>query len=123
VFLREAARLTGAPVTVINSRIESANVAPAPLITARALAPLPQLLSLAAPLLAPGGVCLFPKGRDAQIELTAAKPLWHMVVAQHISPLDEAACLLKISELRHVDAPIPETPARDRDRQPEGRRR
>jgi 16S rRNA (guanine527-N7)-methyltransferase len=123
VFLREAARLTGAPVTVINGRIEGANIAPAPLITARALAPLPQLLGLAAPLLAPGGVCLFPKGRDVQVELTAAAPLWHMEVAQYSSPLDEAACLLKISELRHVDVRLAETPPRDRGRQPEGRRR
>jgi 16S rRNA (guanine527-N7)-methyltransferase len=123
VFLREAARQTAAPVTVINGRIETAGVAPAPLITARALAPLPQLLALAAPLLAPGGVCLFPKGRDAEVELTAAAALWHMVVERYKSPLDAAACLLKLSELRHVDAHIPETLPRDCDRQPEGRGR
>ncbi len=123
IFLREAARMTGAPVTVINGRIETAQIEPAPLITARALAPLPLLLGLAAPLLAPGGVCLFPKGRDAQVELTAARPLWQMDVAQYASPLDAASCLLKISELRHVDARPAETPPRDRGRQPEGRRR
>jgi len=123
VFLREAARLTGAPVTVINGRIETAPVAPAPLVTARALAPLPQLLGLAAPLLAPGGVCLFPKGRGVELELTAAAALWHMVVVPYGSPLDEAACLLKISELRHVDARPQPAPPCDRDRQPEGRRR
>ncbi len=104
IFLREAARLTGAPVTVINTRIETAQIEPAPL-------------------LAPGGVCLFPKGRDVQVELTAARPLWHMDVAHYASPLDAASCLLKISELRHVDARPAETPPRDRGRQPEGRRR
>jgi 16S rRNA (guanine527-N7)-methyltransferase len=121
IFLREAARHTGAPVIVVNARIETAMVEPAMLITARALAPLPELLALAAPHLARGGVCLFPKGRSAEIELTAAKRLWHMVVEHAPSPLDTAACVLKVSELRHVDTQIPQTTPRDRDRQPERR--
>src|ERR1700722_5537891 len=79
-FLREAARQTGAPVRVHPVRIEAAAIAPAPLVTARALAPLPKLLALAAPLLAPGGTCLFPKGANVQAELTEAAPQWHMRV-------------------------------------------
>src|SRR5438309_842097 len=60
-FLLEAQRVTRAPVRVHAARIEQVEINPAPLVTARALAPLPVLLGLAAPLLAPGGVCLFPK--------------------------------------------------------------
>ncbi len=77
-FLGEAARLTAAPVTVHAARIEAVSLAPfslapAPLVTARALAPLPALLALAAPLLAPGGTMLFPKGARAGEELEAAR--------------------------------------------------
>ncbi len=75
-FLREAARLTGAPVRVHAARIEDADVLPAPLVTARALAPLPRLLGLAAPLLAPGGTMLFPKGARAAEELREARAGW-----------------------------------------------
>ena len=75
-FLREAARLTGAPVRVHAVRIEHADVAPAPLVTARALAPLPRLLGLAAPLLAAGGTMLAPKGARSAEELRAARAGW-----------------------------------------------
>ena len=72
-FLREAARLTGAPVTIHNSRIETLRLPPFPLVTARALAPLPELLTLATPFLAEGGVMLLPKGAKAAQEVAAAQ--------------------------------------------------
>ena len=101
-FLMEAARATGAPVKVLNTRIELAKTVPAPLVTARALAPLDKLLGLALPHLAENGVCLFPKGRTAEDELTAAKGLWHMTVERILSPLDRQASILKVNDLRHV---------------------
>ena len=75
-FLMEAARLTGAPVTVHAARIEACGLAPAGLVTARALAPLPALLALAAPLLAAGGAMLLPKGAGARAEIAAAREGW-----------------------------------------------
>jgi 16S rRNA (guanine527-N7)-methyltransferase len=72
---------------------------PVQLVTARALAPLPMLLALAHPLLAPGGVCLFPKGRTVAEELTAAKREWHMHVEARPSHTDPAATLLRLSEI------------------------
>jgi 16S rRNA (guanine527-N7)-methyltransferase len=101
-FLMEAARATGAPVKVLNTRIELAKTVPAPLVTARALAPLDKLLGLALPHLAENGVCLFPKGRTAEDELTVAKGLWHMTVERILSPLDRQASILKVNDLRHV---------------------
>jgi 16S rRNA (guanine527-N7)-methyltransferase len=101
-FLREAARQTGAPVRVHAVRIEAAAIAPAPLVTARALAPLPQLLALAAPLLASGGTCLFPKGANAQAELTEAAPQWHMRVEMIPSRTSPGACILRITDLSRV---------------------
>jgi len=75
-FLSEAQRVTGAPVTVHCARIEAVALLPAPLVTARALAPLDVLLGLAAPFLAPGGTALFPKGVRAAEEIEAARRLW-----------------------------------------------
>jgi 16S rRNA (guanine527-N7)-methyltransferase len=76
-FLREAARSTGAEVTVHAARIEELELR-ADVVTARALAPLPRLLELAAQVLGPGGLCLFLKGQSALDELTQARQSWHM---------------------------------------------
>ena len=78
-FLREAARLIGAPATVHGVRIEdfvkNFDVRP-DAITARALAPLEQLLALAYPLSKTGAQSLFPKGQDVESELTKAAKYW-----------------------------------------------
>ena len=102
-FLREAARITGANATVHSLRIESAILPPAPLITARALAPLPALLALAAPKLAPDGVCLFLKGANADAELPAAAQGWHMRVERFPSRSHPSAQILRISEIAIVE--------------------
>jgi 16S rRNA (guanine527-N7)-methyltransferase len=101
-FLREAARITEAPATVHAARIETVALPPAPLVTARALAPLPVLLGWAAPLLAPGGVCVFPKGRTAEQELTQAQLQWHMRIEQWSNPLAPDARILRLSEISRV---------------------
>jgi 16S rRNA (guanine527-N7)-methyltransferase len=80
-FLREAARITGAPAVVCPERIADF-IAHAPsqidVVTARALAPLPELLSCAYPLLKSGPVGLFPKGQDVEPELTEAAKCWNI---------------------------------------------
>lgn len=73
-FLRAAAREIGLPVRVHNGRI--ADVLPAieghvDVVSARALAPLPDLLEMSADLLQKGAVGLFLKGQDVASELTA----------------------------------------------------
>jgi len=101
-FLREAARAIGAPATVHACRIEAAKVGPVGLVTARALARLPQLLDLAAPKLADGGVCLFLKGASAAAELTDAAREWHMRIEQIPSRTESSATILRISEIARV---------------------
>lgn len=101
-FLREAARLIQAPVTVHAVRIEAAVLAPASLVTARALAPLPHLLALTAPLLAPGGIGLFLKGANVESELTAAAVEWHMRVERVSSQTAPGSCILRISDIARV---------------------
>jgi 16S rRNA (guanine527-N7)-methyltransferase len=98
-FLREVARATHAPAIVHAGRIERVRIEPAPLITARAVAILPDLLRWSARLLAPGGVCIFPKGRNVEDELTAAKGEWNMRVERFRSLTDSSATILRISEI------------------------
>jgi 16S rRNA (guanine527-N7)-methyltransferase len=73
-FLREALRVTGAPGTVILADIgDNVDRFPQPLdcITARAVAPLHQLIGFAEPLMTPGCTkALFLKGQDVEAELT-----------------------------------------------------
>ena len=72
-FLREVSRETGAPATIHVGRIEdvAATIAdPVEAVSARALAPLPQLLAYAAPFLKKGAVGLFLKGQHIGDELT-----------------------------------------------------
>jgi 16S rRNA (guanine527-N7)-methyltransferase len=104
-FLREAARVTGAAVRIHATRIESAGIAPAPLVTARAVAPLSKLLALATPLLAPGGQCLFLKGASVASELTDAAAQWHMHVERIPSRTAPDACILRISNPSRVIPP------------------
>jgi 16S rRNA (guanine527-N7)-methyltransferase len=78
-FLREAVRVTGAPAVVHAERVaDFANGFRGELdaVTARALAPLPELLSIAYPLLKRGAQGLFPKGQDVEAELTQATKCW-----------------------------------------------
>ncbi|HEY4172671.1 MAG TPA: 16S rRNA (guanine(527)-N(7))-methyltransferase RsmG [Rhodopila sp.] len=98
-FLRTAILQTGAPATVHCCRIEDASVPPAPLVTARALAPLPRLLPLAARLLTDDGTCLFLKGAKAEDELAAATD-WSMAVDRVPSQTGQDGVVLRITGLR-----------------------
>jgi 16S rRNA (guanine527-N7)-methyltransferase len=80
-FLREAARITGAAAVVCPERVaDFITHAPSQIdvVTARALAPLPELLSSAYPLLKSGPVGLFLKGQDVEAELTEAAKCWNI---------------------------------------------
>jgi 16S rRNA (guanine527-N7)-methyltransferase len=98
-FLREAARATAAPATVHAADAATLSPLGADLVTARALAPLPDLLPLVARHLAPGGAALLPKGATAEAELTAAAPLWTMRIERFPSRTDPAATILRFTEV------------------------
>ncbi|AHJ64366.1 16S rRNA (guanine(527)-N(7))-methyltransferase RsmG [Granulibacter bethesdensis] len=102
-FLREAARATESTnVTVHACRIEQCNIAPAPVLTARALAPLNVLLGYALRLLSKNGVALFMKGKTAEQELTEAATEWHMRVQLSPSRTHPEASILRIDEISRV---------------------
>jgi 16S rRNA (guanine527-N7)-methyltransferase len=76
-FLRAAIEAADLPATVYQGRIESAPPIEADYVTARAFAPMPQLLDYAAPWLCNGATGVFPKGERWKEELTAAQQRWN----------------------------------------------
>ncbi|SDB64557.1 16S rRNA (guanine(527)-N(7))-methyltransferase RsmG [Belnapia rosea] len=105
-FLQEAARLLGLSQVIIHpTRIEAAATLPlAAVVSARALAPLSQLLRYTHRLLLPGGVALFPKGRNVTEELTAAAAGWTMRTERFASRTDPDSTILRLSEISPVSA-------------------
>ena len=104
-FLREAARLTAAPVTIHTARVERLSALKADVVMARACAPLPKLLSYAAPLLRAGGRCLFLKGRSAAAELTASEKTWMMRATRLQSHSDPSGMILVVDDLHPRENP------------------
>lgn len=98
-FLIEAARITGARVEIRPGRIEGQTPQNFDVVTARALAPLPKLVALAAGWLAPEGMCLFLKGRGAEAELTDASKHWKMRTTSVASRSDPGGLILRIEEV------------------------
>ena len=106
-FLREAARATAAPAVVHAGRIEDF-VDNAPLgidvVTARALAPLVDLLATAYPLLQRGAWGLFPKGQAAAGELTEAGKRWKIQASLEVSRTDPQARIVFVRGLEPKSA-------------------
>ncbi len=99
-FLATAARDLGLPVTVLAQRIESVPATAYDVVSARALAPLPRLLELAARFAGRETVLLFPKGAQLDSELTAAEAAWHSRAERIASRTEPGAAVLRIRELR-----------------------
>jgi 16S rRNA (guanine527-N7)-methyltransferase len=101
-FLREAVRAAGAPAMVHAMRIEQF-VASSPesidVVTARALAPLTELLAEAYPLLKRGALGLFPKGQDVARELTEAAKCWKVQASLALSRTDPAGRIVVVRSI------------------------
>ncbi|HEV2676874.1 MAG TPA: 16S rRNA (guanine(527)-N(7))-methyltransferase RsmG [Aliidongia sp.] len=95
-FLHEAARVTGTAVTIHNKRIDAVPSLQADIVTARALAPLAQLLDHAIRFLKPAGKCVFLKGARQADELTEARKCWHMRVTERPSLSDPSGVILEV---------------------------
>lgn len=107
-FLRHAARVTGAPVRVHAARIEDAIGdfnGKVDVVTARALAPLTQLLDWCEDLLRNGTLGLFPKGQHLDAELTDSARYWKIQATTVSSVTDAAARILMVrSAERRADS-------------------
>jgi 16S rRNA (guanine527-N7)-methyltransferase len=88
-FLREAMR-----VTSCMARVD--------VVTARALAPLNELLELAQPLMKNGAQALFLKGQDVDHELTQAQKYWRIQYTKHASSTDSQGIILAVQEVSRV---------------------
>lgn len=99
-FLATAVRELGLDAVVAPCRIESLPAAPFDVISARALAPLADLLSYAERFRGENTICLFPKGKQLDSELTAAAAAWHIDFRRHASRTDCAGTILEILEFR-----------------------
>ena len=98
-FLREANRITAAGATIHNTRIEQIPPFPADVVTARALAPLCQLLSFALPFLTRDSICLFLKGGKADGELTKSRKNWRMQVSRTQSLSNPSGEILLLKDI------------------------
>jgi 16S rRNA (guanine527-N7)-methyltransferase len=101
-FLRQVALDCGVldRVTIHAKRIEQVTGIAADVVTARACAPLAELLDLAAPFIGEKGTGLFLKGAQAEEELTQAQRRWTMRLDKRESISDPAGTILIVSHLK-----------------------
>jgi 16S rRNA (guanine527-N7)-methyltransferase len=106
-FLREAVRVVDVPAVVRGERAEDfVNAVPeaVDVVTARALAPLRDLLAKAYPLLVKGAVGLFPKGQAVEAELTEAAKCWRVQATLAPSRTDPKAQIVIVCGLEPKSA-------------------
>jgi 16S rRNA (guanine527-N7)-methyltransferase len=103
-FLAEVARHTGISVEIHTARIEQIAtqrmLGAVDVVSARALAPLVRLIPLSLPFFGDATLGLFPKGRDAESEVTQARAAWDFDVEMTPSLTDAAARIVAIRRPR-----------------------
>ena len=104
-FLRHVSRELASPATVISARIEDVPALQADVLSARALAPLADLLPLAKVHLKPGGVAIFPKGERYAEEIVQARKDWDIVLEAHPSRLQPTAAILIVRKFDRAQHP------------------
>ena len=101
-FIRTVIRELGLTNSkVIVNRIESADPLNADIVSARALAPLPLLMSYVHRHLSSTGTAWLMKGQSWQAEVADARETWHFDLTAHQSRTDFNAAILEISGIRH----------------------
>ncbi|UCI08208.1 16S rRNA (guanine(527)-N(7))-methyltransferase RsmG [Mesorhizobium sp. B1-1-8] len=101
-FLQAVVGQFNLPARVLARRIDDVYaLVPEPeIVTARALAALPDLLDLAAPWLTKGTRALFHKGRDYRAEVEESTHRWAFDLIEHPSMTDAYGVILELSDLR-----------------------
>jgi len=101
-FLRTVARETGAPAVIHAERsdaFEAHFAEPVDGVSARALAPLSDLIRIAAPHVARGAVAVFHKGQDFAAEIREATLSWNLDLVEQSSRIDPAGRLISIRRI------------------------
>lgn len=99
-FLEAVTRRLDLNVEIRNSRVEDARDEVFDIVTARALAPLPDLLAYAQRFFGHNTNGLFLKGQNIASELTEAHKSWKMTTRQHPSISDPSGIILEVRELK-----------------------
>jgi 16S rRNA (guanine527-N7)-methyltransferase len=110
-FLREAIRVTGSPGIVHPADIGDIVdrlACSVDCVTARAVAPLHQLIGFAEPLVRQGAKALFLKGQDVEAELTEATKYWKIEPRLHSSRTGGHGWIV---ELDRIERQIPSATA------------
>ena len=106
-FLREAIRVTGSPGAVhladIRDTVERF-AGSVDCITARAVAPLHQLIGFAEPLVKQGAKALFLKGQDVEAELTEATKYWKIEPKLHSSRTGGQGWIVELDAIERRNA-------------------
>lgn len=101
-FLRTVAVEVAPHATIHHGRVESIHDFKADIVTARAVAPLNDLLCMAATIIKPQGQCFFLKGKNAADELTEAKKYWTFTLNKMPSLSDSSGVILSIGNPRNA---------------------
>ena len=102
LFMQTVIRECRLAARVVNSRIENLDTVGASVLSARALAPLPNLLDFASQHLEHDGVCLFLKGANRQSEILEARRYWTFELDEVQSQTNENSAILRIRGLKRV---------------------
>lgn len=100
-FLQACAGQFALPAKVHSVRIgdEIRGLQQPDVVTARALAPLKELLGLSFPWLSKGASGFFHKGRDYRSELAESSDIWRFDLVEHPSKIDADSVILEINGL------------------------
>jgi 16S rRNA (guanine527-N7)-methyltransferase len=102
IFLDQAIRELDLDTAVICSRIEAVPPLQADIVSARALADLATLCSMAKRHLNPGGRAVFPKGLKSNEEILVARTQWAFDLLEAPSVTDDRATVLILESIRNV---------------------
>ncbi len=100
-FLQSVVGQFGLPARIHSQRIgpEIRGSGQPDVVTARALAPLPELLELASPWLLRGASGFFHKGRDYPREVKESADIWKYDLVEHPSKIETDSVILEIRNL------------------------
>ncbi len=105
-FLREALRVTGAAAVIHLADIKDIVdrlAGPVDCITARAVAPLNQLIGFAEPWVKKGAKALFLKGQDVEAELTEATKYWKIEPHLHSSRTGGHGWIVELDRIERLN--------------------
>ena len=101
-FLRHVSHLLAVNTHIVSDRIEAISPLGANIVSARALAPLPQLCAFASRHLAADGLAIFLKGKSAQSEIAEARKSWHFSLESQASITEPSSSVLLLKGISCV---------------------